>query len=227
MYKKALCIIMLVAALAALPCAAESVEGLPLHVKTIAPGVVRVWVGDHISSTAVSAIATQKGIVVIDSTDIPKFDQAFRKIIARELGRGDFKYLINTHGHGDHTNGNGVYADCQIIGHESVADIMRQNFSNHARGLNWAKESIAEQKAQIASGKLDEKQKAVAEERVIISTLNVECLSSSPTPTFPGKTFRDRMVLDCGDVTFELFQSGAGNGLNFSSATVTKASAVQ
>ncbi len=96
--------------------------------------MVRVWVGDQISSTAVSAIATQKGIVVIDTTDIPKLDQAFRKIIARELGRGDFKYLINTHGHGDHTNGNGVYADCQIIAHESVADMMRENFSNHARG---------------------------------------------------------------------------------------------
>jgi len=194
--------------LAALPCAAESLEGLPLHVKTIAPGVVRVWVGDHISSTAVTAIATQKGIVVIDSTDTPKLDQAFRKIIARELGRSDIKYLINTHGHGDHTNGNGVYADCQIIGHESVADMMRENFSNHSRGLNWAKESIAEQKAQIASGKFDEKQKAAAEERMIISTLHIEFLSSSPTPTFPGKTFRDTMVLDCGDVTFELFQSG-------------------
>ncbi len=192
----------------ALPGAAESVEGLPLHVKMIAPGVVRAWVGDHVSSTAVCAIATKKGIVVIDSTDIPKLDQAFRKVIARELGRGDFKYLINTHGHGDHTNGNGVYADCQIIAQESVPDMMRENFSNHSRGLNWAREAIEEQKARIASGKLDAKQKAAAEERMIISALDVEFLDSSPAPTFPGKTFRDSMVLDCGDVTFELYQAG-------------------
>jgi glyoxylase-like metal-dependent hydrolase (beta-lactamase superfamily II) len=208
MCKKMLCVAMLLAALAALPAAAESIAGLPLHVKTLAPGVVRVWVGDFVSSTAVSAIATKKGIVVIDSTDIPKLDQAFRKVIARELGRSDFRYLINTHGHGDHTNGNGVYSDCQIIAHESVPDMMRENFSNHPRGLNWAREAIEELKAQIASGKLDEKQKAAAEERMIINTLDVEFLNSSPVPTFPGKTFRDRMALDCGDVAFELFQAG-------------------
>jgi glyoxylase-like metal-dependent hydrolase (beta-lactamase superfamily II) len=194
--------------LAVPPCRAESVAGLPLHVKTIAPGAVRVWVGDHVSSTAVSAIATAKGIVVIDTTYIPRLDQAFRAVIARELGRNDFKYLINTHGHGDHTNGNGVYADCQIIAHESVADMMRDNFGHLSRMLNWAKEGIKEQKAQITSGKLDEKQKAAAEERMIIHTLDFEFLNSSPAPTFPEKTFRDKLVLDCGDVTFELYQAG-------------------
>ena len=71
--------------------------------------------------------------MVVDSTDMPKLDEAFRKIFARELGRADFKYLINTHGHGDHTNGNGVYADCQVIAQESVPAMMRQNFANLAR----------------------------------------------------------------------------------------------
>ena len=112
-----------------LPCAAETVAGLPLHVQTIAPGAVRVWVGDHVSSTAVSAIATRKGIVVIDTTNLPQLDEAFRKVIARELGRDDFRFLINTHGHGDHTNGNGVYADCQIIAEEQVPEMMRENFA--------------------------------------------------------------------------------------------------
>jgi len=208
MYKKMSCIVMLLAALSAPPCRAESVAGLPLHLQKLAPGVVRVWVGDFVSSTAVCAIATKKGIVVIDTTDIPKLDQAFRAVIARELGRDDFKYLINTHGHGDHTNGNGVYSDCQIIAHESVPGMIRENFSNHPRGLNWAREAIAELKAQIASGKLDEKQKAAAAERMIINTLDLEFLNSSPAPTFPGRSFRDGMVLDCGDVTLELYQAG-------------------
>jgi glyoxylase-like metal-dependent hydrolase (beta-lactamase superfamily II) len=210
MLKKFLFIMALILfmALATLPSEAESVEGLSLHVKALAPRSIRVWVGDYVSSTAVCAIATEKGIVVIDSTDIPKLDQAFRKVIARELGRNDFKYLINTHGHADHTNGNGVYADCQIIAHESVPDMMRENFGNHSRLSGWIKEDIQRQKDQIATGKLSEEQKAAAEERMIINTLNVEFLNSSLTPTFPGKTFRDKLVLDCGDVSFELFQSG-------------------
>ena len=208
MFKKTFFLVVLMTALMVLPCTAESIEGLTLHVQKIEPGVIRVWVGDHVSSTAVSAIATKKGIVVIDSTDIPKLDQAFRKVIARELGRSDFKYLINTHGHSDHTNGNGVYADCEIIAHETVPAMMRENFSNHSRSIGWVKENIQRQKEQIAAGKLNEEQKAAAEEQLIIGTMKSEFLNSDTKPTFPTKTFKDKLVLDCGDVTFELYQSG-------------------
>jgi glyoxylase-like metal-dependent hydrolase (beta-lactamase superfamily II) len=197
-----------VLALLAIPCLAESVEGLPLHVKQLAPGVVRVWVGDYISSTAVCAVATQKGIVVIDSTDIPVLDEAFRKVIAKALGRKDFAYLINTHGHGDHTNGNGVYSDCEIIAHELVTDMMRGNAVNRARQTTWRTEDIQRLKDQIASGKMSEEEQAAAKERIIINKLSLEFLQANPEPTFPTKTFTDTMVLDCGDITFELYQTG-------------------
>jgi glyoxylase-like metal-dependent hydrolase (beta-lactamase superfamily II) len=208
MFRKAIFIAVMAMAFAVLSCAAESVEGLPLHVKTIAPGVVRVWVGNYVSSTAVSAIATEKGIVVIDSTDLPKLDQAFRKVIARELGRSDFKYLINTHGHSDHTNGNGVYGDCEIIAHEAVPAMMRENFNDFPRLIAWYKEDAQRQKDQIASGQSSEEQKAAAAESLIIDSLTAEFLTSSPKPAFPTKTFRDKLVLDCGDVTLELYQGG-------------------
>jgi len=208
MFSKRLVLICVFLALAAIPCVAESVEGLPLHVKSLAPGVVRVWVGDYISSTAVCAVATQKGIVVIDSTDIPALDKAFRKVIARELGRSDFVYLINTHGHADHTNGNGVYTDCEIVAHESVGDMMRESATNRARTVNWRSEDIQRLKKEIAAGKLDDAHQAAAEERIIINRLSLDFLKADPSPTCPTKTFTDQMVLDCGDVTFELYQTG-------------------
>src|SRR5512143_2315032 len=98
--------------------AAEEVAGLPLHVQRLNPATVRVWTGDYVSSTATVAIATDKGIVVVDTTGIPKVDAELRKVIARELGRSDFTVLINTHEHADHTGGNGVYADCPIVSQE-------------------------------------------------------------------------------------------------------------
>ncbi|MCX6583851.1 MAG: hypothetical protein NT166_27055 [Candidatus Aminicenantes bacterium] len=52
-----------------LPCLAESVAGLPLHIQKITDNVIRIWVGDYISSTAVSAIAAPKGIVARDGAD--------------------------------------------------------------------------------------------------------------------------------------------------------------
>jgi glyoxylase-like metal-dependent hydrolase (beta-lactamase superfamily II) len=208
MYKKTLCIAMLLAALAALPATAESIAGLPLHVKALAPGVVRVWVGDYISSTAVCAIATQKGIVVIDTTNIPKLDQAFRKVIAKELGRNDFAYLINTHGHVDHISGNGVYADSTIVAHEGVKAMMEEEFRDIPRRIQWMDESLREQKQRLAGSKMKEEEKAAALEQLAYSSLVDEYLKSSPRPAFPTRVFRDKLVLDCGDITVELYQSG-------------------
>jgi len=208
MIKKSMFVAMLWIAVTGLSPAAETVEGLPLHVKTLAPGVVRAWVGDHVSSTAVCAVATKKGIVVIDTTNIPKLDQAFRKIIAKELGRNDFKYLINTHGHVDHVSGNGVYADCQIIANENVKAMMEEMFGDIPRRSEWITGYIKEQREQLASGKVEAEKKAAAEEQLVVSTLTAEYLNDSPKPTFPTRTFKEQMRLDCGDVTFELFQAG-------------------
>ncbi len=208
MLKKKTLLAAAVIALMVWPCLAGSVEGLPLHVKKITDNVIRIWAGDYISSTAVSAVATQQGIVVIDTTDIPKLDQAFRKVIEKEFGRNDFKYLINTHGHGDHTKGNGVYSDCQIIAHESVVEMMKENFNDIPRLIEWYNGDIQRLNDEIASGKLTDEQKKAANERLIIDTLSGEFMKSSPKPVFPTKTFKDKLVLDCGDTTFELYQAG-------------------
>lgn len=208
MFKKAMLLAVVLTALAIPQCRAESVAGLPLHVKEIAPGVVRVWAGDYVSSTAVTAIATKKGIVVIDSTNIPELDRAFRKVIARELGRNDFKYLINTHGHVDHISGNSVYEDCQIIAHESVKAMMEESFKNIPQRCDWNEATLKEQNELLASGKVKQEERAAVNEQLIISTLVSAYLKSSPKPTFPTKTFKDKLVLDYGDVTLELFQAG-------------------
>lgn len=189
-------------------CQADSVEGLPLHISRISANVIRIWAGDYVSSTAVSAIATKAGIVVIDTTAIPKLDQAFRKIIEKEFGRTDFKYLINTHGHADHTNGNTVYADCEIVAHESVVAMMKENFSDIPRLIEWYGGDIQRLNDEIAAGKPDANQKAVSAENLIVDTLSLEFLKSSPKPLIPGRTFREKLVLNCGDTTLELFGSG-------------------
>jgi glyoxylase-like metal-dependent hydrolase (beta-lactamase superfamily II) len=208
MFSKTFFPAVLMMALAVLPSAAESVEGLPLHVQQIEAGVVRVWAGDYVSSTAVTAIATEKGVVVIDTTNIPKLDRAFRTVFVRELGRDDFKYLINTHGHVDHVSGNGVYADCEIVAHESVKAMMEESFRNIPQRCRWNDESLKEQKERLAAGKVKEEEKAAAAEQLAYESLVGEYLKSSPGPTFPTKTFKDKLVLDCGDVTLELYQAG-------------------
>jgi glyoxylase-like metal-dependent hydrolase (beta-lactamase superfamily II) len=75
-------------------------------------------VGSRDGAVAVLALATQKGMVVVDAPINMDIAKAVRNAIQAEFKRSDFAYLINSHGHGDHTGGNGAYADLPIVGHE-------------------------------------------------------------------------------------------------------------
>ena len=188
--------------------ASETAAGLPLHIQKLAPNAIRVWVGDFISSTAMVAIATGKGIVVIDTLGIPKVDAELRRIIARELGRGDFKVLINTHEHGDHTGGNSVYADCAIVGHELVGPGMTARLGDRQRQLEWAETALAELKANLEKEAPGSPAAKRLQEELILDRLNYEALQSDAKPVPPTQTFNDRMMLNMGDTTFELYYIG-------------------
>jgi len=123
---------------------AEEIAGLPLHVQKLGEGAIRVWLGDHAPTTSVAAFATERGIVVVDTFGAPKVDAELREVIARELGRSDFTYLINTHEHRDHTGGNSVYADCTIVGHELIPAGLAEIARRRAQLLEFYPRSIAE-----------------------------------------------------------------------------------
>jgi len=61
------------------------------------------------------AIASEQGIVVVDTESSWSLTAEIREVIAREFARDDFAYLINTHGHADHGGGNQVFRDAVIV----------------------------------------------------------------------------------------------------------------
>jgi len=63
---------------------------------------------------------------LIDAGKSPTLTQKYRQIIEREFGRNDFKYVINTHYHFDHTSGNQVFPEAQIIAQEKTPALMQQ-----------------------------------------------------------------------------------------------------
>ncbi|MDO9173112.1 MAG: MBL fold metallo-hydrolase, partial [bacterium] len=194
--------------LTAATAAAETVAGLPVHVQKLGEGVVRVWVGDHISSTATVAFATQKGILVVDTTGNPLVDRELRRVIARELGRGDFTTLVNTHEHGDHTGGNAVYADCEIVGHELVAEGMADGLAFRPQALEWFAIGIPETEARIAALPEGDPSLASLREDLALDILNRDALLADAPLVPPTRTFADRLTLDMGDTTFELYYTG-------------------
>jgi glyoxylase-like metal-dependent hydrolase (beta-lactamase superfamily II) len=190
--------------LAASLAGAEEIAGLPLHVQRLDPGTIRLWLGDSISSTATVAFATEKGIVVVDTFGIPEIDAQLRPVIARELGRSDFRVLINTHEHGDHTGGNSVYADCAIVGHERIAAGLAEIAGNRERMLELAPRWIGQLETELANAEPGSPEAARIQEELTLRRLEFEKAKANLPPVPPTTTFSDRMALDMGDTTFEL-----------------------
>jgi len=138
--EKVLCILVLMG----LPLPGRVDPEMPLRQKRLSDKVLLVWAGDHLQTIATVAVATKKGIVVIDTCLTRTVDSRIRHAIEKEFGRNDFKYLINTHYHHDHTAGNQVYADTEIIAHKNVPRGMEKSsqerdwkvFSKNSRGCS-------------------------------------------------------------------------------------------
>ena len=184
--------------------ASEEVAGLPLHVQRLDAKTVRVWVGDFVSTTNVVAFATARGVVVVDTTGVPRIDRELRGVIARELGRTDFAVLIDTHEHGDHTGGNSVYADTAIVAHERCAAGMRRNPAERERILAWQTQRLGELEKEAAKHPAGSVEARKAAEQLTFERLNHEVWKENAEPALPTRTFSDRLTLDMGDTTFEL-----------------------
>lgn len=187
---------------------AGEIAGLPMHVQKIDDGVIRLWIGDHISSTAIMAFATTKGIVVVDTFGVPEIDTGLRQAIARELGRSDFAYLINTHEHNDHTGGNSVYDDCTIVGHELVAPGMAAIAGRRDTRLDWYPKRISDLEDELEALPPDDPKAPAIRENIILNRLYLKVIEADKLPATPELTFSDRMTLDLGDTTFELSYIG-------------------
>jgi len=180
---------------------------LPLHQKRLSERALILWTGDQMQTIATVALATTKGIVVVETSLIRSDDARIRRAIEKEFGRNDFKYLINTHHHHDHTAGNQVYADAMIIGHKNVPAGMTAELT----GEGLAKR-IEDLKAMSKSWK-EELQRAIPgtpgyvrlREGLALIPMAIEELQNGFTPTYPSILFDKSIILDMGDMTLELY----------------------
>jgi glyoxylase-like metal-dependent hydrolase (beta-lactamase superfamily II) len=185
-------------------------EKLPLNKKRLSDRALIVWVCDYMQSIATVALATEKGIVVIETSLIRSHDARIRKVIEDEFGRNDFKYLINTHFHHDHTAGNQVYADATIIAHKNVPEGMKEELTGEGliklvdkfEGMQSEREEALKH---LGPQSRDYK---FTEEFIACLKLAIPELQSGFVPTFPSVLFEKNLVLDMGDMTIELYSMG-------------------
>jgi glyoxylase-like metal-dependent hydrolase (beta-lactamase superfamily II) len=188
---------------------AFAVDEVPIEFERLSDRVLVVKCGE-VYTDQVLAIATQKGIVLIDTGKSPTLAAKYRKIIEREFGRTDFAYAINTHYHFDHSNGNGVFADAEIIAHESSPERMK-DFQEGLDGFIDSRRSIrARYENQLASVAPGSEDALRANDVIYTMDIMIEDLKNDFQVTPPTMTFSDRMTLDLGDVTLRLVYFGEG-----------------
>jgi glyoxylase-like metal-dependent hydrolase (beta-lactamase superfamily II) len=160
----------------------------------------------------VAAVNTKKGIVIIDSGMSPSLTARHKSIIEEEFKHSDFKYVINTHHHDDHVNGNQVFKDTEIIAHENAVKRMQENnikeeitsYVKYTRERNKIRNRLKK------TLKKDSGMRKKLSDRIYISGRMCDDYETIFRLTLPTITFTDRLILDMGDLTIELVYFGPG-----------------
>jgi glyoxylase-like metal-dependent hydrolase (beta-lactamase superfamily II) len=164
------------------------------------------------STINVIVLASRRGLVVIDTGILPSRGAALRSAIEREFGRSDFAYIINTHSHFDHTDGNQAFADVPIVGHQNAVREM-----NRSLGSPAAVEAFLRSRAGYQSALENELKTAtvasrdetrIREQLARNGALIDDFRQGRFILTRPTVLFSDRLTLDLGDLTLNLIYFG-------------------
>jgi len=188
----------------------QTKDELPLHTEKLGNKVLFAWVGDRMQTIRVVALSTARGIVVIETNLIRSADVRIRRAIETEFGRNDFKYLINTHFHHDHTCGNQVYADATIVGHETVPRGMKGELTGEGlvKLVDEFKAMVQDWGEGLRNAAPDSRDYHFLREGIVLLNTAIGELQEGFRPTFPSVLFDKGLTLDMGDMTLELYAVG-------------------
>jgi len=157
---------------------------------------------------AVTAIKTEQGIVLIDAGISTALTARYRKQIEKVFGQDDYEYVINTHGHHDHTGGNSVFSQAKVVGHENCGKELSERWTDPENSMMSLSKIIGdyEQELEQAVPKSSEWDDIFTQKiRYMGAYFDVK---NNISVKLPDITFSDSLNLDLGDTTFEMFYFG-------------------
>ena len=181
-------------------------ESVPITVQQMSDRVIVLRVGDKapfgdIIVNNVVAVNTQRGILLIDTGYYPQSAKTMRNLIQELFGRDDFAYVINTHWHWDHINGNQAFADVPIIGHKNIIPAIQifeqglEFFLKQRQGRVNAWKEVLQQAEPGSEQAVRARGWAYAHEHFLSE------YRQGFTVVYPSITFNDRLILNMGDLT--------------------------
>jgi cyclase len=149
-------------------------------------------------------------VLVIDTFLSPRVAEDLNKAIEYTIGK-PVKYVVNTHWHGDHTNGNQVFQDAIIISTKRTRELMVENnqvvdVQEETQQLldylnKTEEEALAETDEKIKQSILDD----VNDKKVFVEDLPNYRL------TLPSITFEDRLEIHGTKRSVEIITHGGGH----------------
>lgn len=176
--------------------------------------------GDWVTGNT-TVIINDKDVMIVDDGFLPSVARLTLREI-KKITDNPIKYIVNTHWHGDHWQGNDVFKqafpDAKIIASEEALRGMK------TKGMFWLQknylkifeDNIAQREKEIASGVNSKGGKLPAEEiekvkrMVVANKAELEELRHIK-PVFPELTFNKEMVIRSGGREIQLHYLGWGN----------------
>jgi len=166
-------------------------------------------------------IITEDGVVVVDTHLRPKWAKDLIEEI-KNLTDKPVRYVVNTHWHPDHVQGNKAYASAfgkqaEFISHQNTrADIIGKAIPNIKQTLTDLPNRIAQMKSQLESGKKQDGTALNDEDKTRLSNQiksNEEYLEELKTLqiTVPNMTFDKSLILYTADKEVRILYFGEGH----------------
>ncbi|OGU61376.1 MAG: hypothetical protein A2V66_15970 [Ignavibacteria bacterium RBG_13_36_8] len=186
---------------------AKTINDKYLKIEKISNRVIIVGSGS-IYYTSVICIKTDKGLIAIDAGSSPVMTANYRKIIEQEFRRNDFVYLINTHGHYDHTTGNQAFSDVPIIAHENCEKEIVEFWVDSTRSNRFVYNAEERLKKSQAQYEQDSEWWNFYESLLLQNSTLMEIIDTDFKVVYPSIIFSDRLNLQMGDITLQLIYFG-------------------
>jgi len=180
--------------------------------------IIGYWLGT--GRMNIVAVKSQKGLAVIDTAMSPRIMAPVKERLEKELGRNDWKYVINTHAHMHHAGGNCLFKDAVIIGHDNLPADMQWLIDKQV-DETWKRKSLGENAATIRNlqallpqVKGSRLQRRMIEGEIKFFELNTQDMEEGFEIVKPAVTFPDRYTLDLGDLRLEMVYFGKGHSMS-------------
>jgi len=186
------------------------VQGKTYKFEKIADGVYYAT-GGFGSNNVV--IVNDADVMLVDTGTTPANTRRFVDDV-KMLTDKPIRYVVNTHFHFDHTDGNQVFGpDVQVIGQEYLAKAITPDIMNREPYRTSTGPVILAQidslKKQIAAEKDAAKKAALGKQLANAQLLQQELKELKPTP--PNRTYKDKLVIQSGSREIDLLFLGHGH----------------